>query len=268
MTTVTDTTEIQHNVDKKDFEQILSYGKLFKENVRKLAQTDPYDDYWKDSGKENSTIVVNCNTVSSWIGDTRHPRRIMEIGTRTGGSLIALLCLYKKEDFEKVDEVISFDMWREYWNTTPLYTFLSKILKKDKWSITIMQRFGKMLGNYIKRTATGKVRSNLKKFNIPTDKLQFISGDSKITVPEYFKQNPAKKFDYILVDGAHDELTAGIDLNNVVAHIDKNGVILFDDITGTYKLLGVWNKFKEQHSGEFDFFEILHGKGVAFAVKK
>ncbi|MBU0756950.1 MAG: hypothetical protein KKF44_02705, partial [Nanoarchaeota archaeon] len=45
-----------------------------------------------------------------WIGCEYKPKRILEIGTRTGGSLISLLCTYSQNDFKKIEEIVSFDL--------------------------------------------------------------------------------------------------------------------------------------------------------------
>ena len=261
-----------HNLDEKDFQKILSYKSLLLSNGEKLKKLDPNDNYWQfitdEASLTRNGVFFETNMLSSWIGETRKPGRILEIGTRTGGSLIALLCNYSKTDFDNTEEILSFDMWREYVSTTPFSAFLSKLLGKKR-NINISERFTKWVGNYVEKASTDKVRKNLAAFNIPAEKIKFISGDSTVKVPEYFAKNPDKKFDYILVDGGHDEITATKDLDNVVEHINKGGSILFDDIMPeSYNLIGVWNKFKEKHKDEFDFYQINHRKGAAFAVKK
>jgi predicted O-methyltransferase YrrM len=261
-----------HNLAEKDFRDILKYKDLLLANGKKLAKLDPNDYYWQDLSNESTLsrngIFLESNMVESWIGATRKPKRILEIGTRAGGSLIALLCVYSKSDFENIEEVLSFDMWREYVSTTPFATMLSKLMGKKR-NINISERFTKWVGNYVEKASTDKVRRNLAAFSIPTGKIKFISGDSTVTIPEYFTKNPAEKFDYILVDGGHDIDTATKDLDNVVAHAASGGVILFDDIMPeSYNLIGVWNKFKEKNKTNFDFFEIHHRKGIGFAIRK
>ena len=260
-----------HNLATTDFEKILSYKEQLLSNAAKLHRQDPNDHYWKYLSDESSLardgLFLESNMVSMWIGDTRKPKRILEIGTRTGGSLIALLCNYTPADYNAIECILSFDMWREYVSTTPLMAFLSK-LRGKKSHMNVSERYTKHFGGYILRKSTNKVRKNLKLFNIPSDKINFISGDSKIMVPEYFKAHPEERFDYILVDGGHDEHTAYTDLENVAGHVLPGGIILFDDIMDSYNLIGVWNRFKETHSGEFDYFEIKHRKGIAWAIKK
>jgi predicted O-methyltransferase YrrM len=261
-----------HNLDEKDFQAILSYKDLLLSNGKKLAQLDPNDYYWQDLSSDatlsRNGVFLESNMVESWVGATRKPKRILEIGTRAGGSLIALLCVYPKDDFEKIEEVLSFDMWREYVSITPFATFLSKLMGKKR-NINISERFTKLIGNYVEKKSTDKVRKNLAEFNIPTDKIKFISGDSTVKVPEYFAKNPDKKFDYVLVDGGHTVEVATKDLDNVGGHVAKGGIVLFDDIMPeSYNLMGVWNQFKEKNKNDFNFFEIRHRKGIGFAIKK
>ncbi|MBI2270102.1 MAG: class I SAM-dependent methyltransferase [Bacteroidetes bacterium] len=261
-----------HNLSTIEFEQILSYKYLLLKNSSKLRTLDSNDYYWKELGIPKKLIrngiFLETGMVISWIGSQRKPKKILEIGTRTGGSLIALLSVYKPEDKVEIEEILSFDLWREYISTTWVSSLLTKLLRKDS-NINISMRYTRLINKILQNKAVKKVKKNLALFGINIDKIKFISGDSKKTVPDYFKMNPNKKFDYILVDGAHDELTAFIDLENIVNHTTENGIIVFDDIgPESYKLIGVWNKFKAKHIGEFDFFEIHHRKGIAWAVKK
>lgn len=261
-----------HNLNEANFKQVLSYKDLLINNARKLIKLDPNDDYWKALVDEKiytrNGLFIETDMVISWIGATYKPKHILEIGTRTGGSLVALMSVYPKADLDNIQEIVSFDMWREYVSTTPLSNFISKLLKR-KTNINISERYTWMLGSMVEKNAQSKVKKNLKAFNIPVDKIKFISGDSKLTVPKYFSENPTKKFDYILVDGGHDEDTAMKDLENIVSYVEKGGVVVFDDIMPeSYNLIGVWNKFKDKHSNEFDFYEILHRKGMAWAIKK
>lgn len=100
---------------------------------------------------------------------------------------------------------------------------------------------------------------------------EFIQGDSLITVPEFKKIN-TDKFDYILVDGGHDDATASIDLENVVDLVSKGGVLVFDDISATvesdgFNIKPTWERFKKNHFDEFKWSEDMAGKGTAWAIK-
>jgi predicted O-methyltransferase YrrM len=101
--------------------------------------------------------------------------------------------------------------------------------------------------------------------------IEFYQGDSRITVPE-FKKNNKDKFDYILVDGGHSDETASVDLENVVDLVAKGGVIVFDDISATiesdgFNIKPTWERFKKKHLKDFKWHEDMAGKGTAWAIK-
>ncbi|MDX2246223.1 MAG: class I SAM-dependent methyltransferase [Bacteroidia bacterium] len=241
-------------------------------NFRILRKVDPNDHYWKSFENIGEYVregeIFETGMVQSWIGSNYSPKTILEIGTRTGGSLISLLTAYNSYTGL---EIVSFDLWREYFSVT----WLSRMITRLKGSadgrsnINISRKYMQYFDFLIRYLSTGKVKRNLRYFNIPTNNIQFVSGDSRITVPEYFRQNPNKKFDYILVDGAHDEETALIDLRNVANYVATGGFLLFDDIGPEgYKLGKVWEQFRFEQKDNFDFYEVYHRKGVAWAIKK
>ena len=245
-------------------------------NFRMLRKLDPNDHYWSmfsDIGPLTvNGVFIETASVVSWIGRTYHPKSILEIGTRTGGSLIALLSNY--QDFSDV-EVVSFDLWREYVSTTWFSRKITALRSKKggrnamAGNINISEKKLKPFFSLIRNLSINKVRRNLEYFNIPANIITFISGDSKMTVPAYFGRYPAKKFDYILVDGAHDKETALIDLQNIADHVAEKGIVAFDDISDlSYNLMDVWVRFKELQKDKFDFVEIDCRKGVGIAFKK
>lgn len=260
------------NVPRNELTQILNQKDRFLKNSVILRKLDRHDEYWKhlcnpDKLSRNG-VFLESGMVISWIGASRKPKRILEIGTRTGGSLIALLSTYNKEEYNTIEQILSFDLWREYISTTPVASGIAKLLGKSK-NLSLSRRFSDFISPVVQYYSIKKVKRNLFHFNIPADKVEFISGDSTVTVPDYFSKDKDAHFDYVLVDGGHDEKTALQDLNNVVKHVGKNGIIVFDDICPeSYNLIGVWNKFKYEHENDFVFFEIHHRKGIAWAIKK
>ena len=136
-------------------------------------------------------------------------------------------------------------------------------------NINVSEKKLRYFMSFIRNLSIKKVKRNLEYFNIPSGIVTFISGDSKKTVPAYFGSNPDKKFDYILVDGAHDKETAWIDLQNIAGHVADRGIVVFDDISDlSYNLMDVWIRFKEYHKDTFDFIEIDCRKGIGIAFKK
>lgn len=111
------------------------------------------------------------------------------------------------------------------------------------------------------------VKMNLKALNLPTEKVHFIVGDSKKTIPEFVTHEPF--MDYILVDGDHEKTAARQDLENVIPLLGQSGLLLFDDIAPDgCDLIDVWNDFKAAHAEEFFFHENLDGKGIGVGVKR
>lgn len=221
--------------------------------LRRLREHNPYDHYWKEllELSDHEDFFEPC-LLQYWIGKKIKPERILEIGTRTGGSLVSLLSSYSEY---KNTEVYSFDLWVEnihasFLSKIPLLRSLIKVLPANR------------------SLAVNMVKQNLRLFSIPPSIVTFISGDSKNTVPSFFRDKPNLQFDYISVDGAHDPTTAYTDLNNVAAFIAPKGFLIFDDISPEgYNLLPVWEKFKEKYKNDFTFYETMHRKGLAWAIR-
>jgi predicted O-methyltransferase YrrM len=264
-------------LDKKQItKEIICTTPFVLNNFRLLRKIDPNDHYWSlfsDPGKLTiNDVFIETAMVISWIGCTFQPKKILEIGTRTGGSLIALLTNY--QDFRDI-EVVSFDLWREYISTTFISKKITNLKSKNETkgeiigNINISEKKLRPFFSLIRNLSINKVRKNLDYFNIPSSIITFISGDSKKTIPFYFEKFPEKKFDYILVDGAHDKETAFIDLQNIADHVAEQGIIVFDDISDlSYNLMDVWTHFKQLQQDKFDFIEIDCRKGIGLAFKK
>lgn len=157
------------------------------------------------------------------------PKRILEIGTRTGLSLCQLLSGYIHSEYDSIERIVCCDIFAD--------GFISPEL----------------------------VKLNLKTLNIPEnviEKIEFKVGDSKVEIPKL-----EGKFDYILVDGCHERESAKLDLDNVSNLINNNGVIVFDDIAPDgCNLIDIWLKWKHEQGNKFDYFEDFNGKGVAWAI--
>lgn len=176
------------------------------------------------------------------IGAVLEPQNIMEIGCRTGISICQLLSSMPKLDGKRV---VLFDC---FW--------------------------GEPLSDLDNRHIDEKmVKANIRYLNLPTDMVEFVIGHSPETIADYRKKNPDIKFDYILIDGAHDYPTAKLDMKNSAEMLAPSGVMLMDDIASPggdpgYKLLDVWNEFKSERENDFLFTENFIIKGVGVAVKK
>lgn len=164
------------------------------------------------------------------IGSTKAPRRILEVGTRTGISLCQLLSSYI--DLSVVDRIVCVDPMDD--------GFLSPNL----------------------------VRANLKHLFLPTNKVEFLQEKSESALSRLIDENA--KFDHVLIDGDHTKSVARADLESAHRLCDKGGTICFDDISdapGECGLIDVWNDFAEIHQGQYEFNVNMTGKGVAWAIK-
>ncbi|MHA1329622.1 MAG: class I SAM-dependent methyltransferase [Candidatus Hodarchaeales archaeon] len=203
-------------------------------NLRILHAVTPEDTYidnykwhWDKWGDEFFDLYHLC----FWYGLNYHPKRIIEIGARTGLSLAQLLSAY-----------LDFDGMR----------------------VVIFDRFDDGL------SSPELVKKHLNHLGIPTNFLEFHVGDSNVTVPE-FKESNKDKFDWILVDGSHQEPYVSNDLENVKDLVVEGGLIVVDDINSRpedkIQVKEAWKKFKKKYKEYFEFHEELHGKGVGWAIK-
>jgi predicted O-methyltransferase YrrM len=203
--------------------------------LRTLKGANPGDTYyenylWHYNKRQESFFDIYH---FSWAWSIEHkPRKILEIGVRTGISLCQLLSSYI--DYSNIDRVVLCDVFND--------GFISPEL----------------------------VKYNLKTLNIPVEnKLEFLIGDSKQKVPEFATNNPGTLFDYVLVDGDHSPEGAIADLRNVRFLVAQGGVLVFDDISPDgMSLLPTWEQFKQECGEEFEWHEDLNGKGLGWGVKK
>lgn len=96
---------------------------------------------------------------------------------------------------------------------------------------------------------------------------EFINGDSRDTVPKYFKDNPDKFFDIITVDGDHTDEGAKVDLRNVKDRVKVGGLLVFDDTSNLSHpgLSAVWKNEigRDPRFATAEFNEIGFGIGIA-----
>lgn len=200
-------------------------------NLRILKAVNPgdtyYEEYLKHLAREGEKFFDQYHFAVIWALE-HSPKRILEIGTRSGLSICQLLSAHPELD--KIEEVSLCDLWND--------GFISEEV----------------------------VKIYLASLNIKCEKISYLKGDSKDIMPLMIQDG--RKYDYILVDGDHQKLSATRDLENAVQLIEKEGVIVFDDISPYgCDLKDVWEEFKAKHKGEFIFEENYDGKGVGWAVK-
>ena len=180
----------------------------------------------------DSWLYADINTALITIGKNIDVENYMEIGVRRGRSMAMLASQSPNANF------YGFDMWIEDYcgSENPGPDFVKSEL--------------------------GKVGYN--------GKISFVNGDSKKTVPKFFKDNPDTYFDVITVDGDHSIGGAIKDLNNVMPRLKIGGILVFDDISSQEHsyLSQVWVKQVKNRSNFYTYeFDDL-GLGVAIAIRK
>ena len=112
------------------------------------------------------------------------------------------------------------------------------------------------------------VKKELKKIDYK-GKMELIGGNSRYTVPNYFRENPDKYFDLVTIDGDHSTRGARLDIKNVIKRVKIGGIIVFDDIDNpnhrSLKKLWYSTFTNSSRYSTFEFEGI--GLGVGFAIK-
>lgn len=175
---------------------------------------------------------VDITSLLYAISELGQPENYLEIGVRRGRSSCMVAGASPSAS------IVGFDLWQENYasNDNPGPQFVREELKR-----------------------VGHI-----------GEVEFISGDSHQTVPEYLAANPDLTFDLITVDGDHSIEGAWDDLVNVVPRLRVGGIIVFDDIDNPYcpGLLGIWRRFmKENPVLKGQIVENPMGLGVAFAIR-
>lgn len=88
-----------------------------------------------------------------------------------------------------------------------------------------------------------------------------VIGDSQMTIPEYHKKFPNKKFDLIYIDGGHEYDICKNDLMNCYQMAHENTILIMDDIM--YK--NEWDKFWT--SGPTKVWVETLEKGITFELQ-
>lgn len=219
---------------------IATSQKLWKNllSFHKLLATDEYveylDRYYRECIRRFGTnwLYMDIINVLFAASSTLKTKNYLEIGVRRGRSVCTVVrgC--------PTVNIVAFEMWQKNYAgmENPGYEFVKSELKKHKHKGDII----------------------------------FINGNSHVTVPEYFKENPEMKFDLITVDGDHSEEGAYKDLCDVIPHLAIGGVIVFDDIAHPLHqyLLNVWRQVLDKFPFLSGYEYTETGYGVAFAIRR
>ncbi len=211
------------------------------EESRDLMRRMPNDDYSEFLNKYydkalnqlgEKWIYADIVTVLNAISKNFDINSYLEIGVRNGRSL--LVVANNRPDCN----IVGFDLWIE---------------------------------DYAGMDNPGEeyVIEKLSEFNF-SGKVDFINGDSKKTVPEYFKENTDAYFDLITVDGDHRIKGAKTDIRNVIKRLKVGGFLVFDDIVSPHHpyLEKLWKK-EIKDNDRFTTFEYEDvGLGIGVAIKR
>lgn len=204
-------------------------------NLRILDKVEPNDTYinnyrwhWDKWGDE----FFDQYCLGFWWGSEHNPKNILEIGSRTGLSLIQLLSGCK--DFEG-KRVVLFDLWDDGLSCPDL------------------------------------IRKYLSHLNISVDP-EFIQGNSLETVPKFKETNTDKFDYILVDGGHSDEVASIdleniVDLvaqDGIIVFDDISATVESDG----FNIKETWENFKKRHFNEFNWREDPAGKGTAWAIKK
>jgi len=104
----------------------------------------------------------------------------------------------------------------------------------------------------------------------PRAKMEFFGGDSRVTIPEFFRSDTQGPIDLVTVDGDHSDEGARADLDNVLPHVSVGGAVVFDDIAHPAhpNLRNVWLSALDAAPGRFVHAAYTDlGYGVGFAIR-
>ena len=177
-------------------------------------------------------VYADINTALVGLSKIMDIENYMEIGVRRGRSL----CMLGSQ--KKTANLYGFDMWIEDYHNSP-------------------------------NPGPDFVKKELDKFDFQ-GKVNFINGDSKTTVPNFFKENPNLFFDLITIDGDHSLKGAYRDIKNVLPRLKIGGAIVFDDISSHEHLYlkKLWTKEIKNKNNFYSYEFTDTGLGIAVGIKK
>ena len=161
--------------------------------LRILKQHNPEDQYleaYKWHYEKQGNNFLDSYHLMWWIGANFAPKRILEIGCRTGVSICQLLSSYI--DHSVIEDVTLVDVFAE-------------------------------------QGSPQSVMGNIQLLNLPHEKVNIIKGSSLDVMHDLIKGASSVRdfYNYILVDGCHDKDYARMDLQNAAVLIAPSGFIFF-----------------------------------------
>jgi predicted O-methyltransferase YrrM len=135
----------------------------------------------------------NIHVALAFLADRLQPESYLEIGVRTGGSMVQVLGASKPQ------RVVAMDLWDGSYSSLP---------NTLAYTQTQLERFQ---------------AGTCKSFNI-----RYVQGNSHIEMKKLIRQGLT--FDLITVDGDHTMEGAREDLEDAISMLSHRGAIVFDDI--------------------------------------
>lgn len=192
----------------------------YERGIKRFGDAWRYVDLW--------SVLYACARLAG-------PKRYLEVGTRRGHSLAAVL-LGCHDGGTAAPRVTSCDLW---------------------------------VNDYAGSANPGPefVAAQMKKLSLDAE-IEFLSGSSHEVLPPYLR-GAGVAFDMITVDGDHSRGGARADLLDVVDHVAIGGMLAFDDINHPqHAYLGkVWREVMSERDG-FEVYENpRNGTGIAAAIR-
>ena len=174
----------------------------------------------------------NNHVALAFIAHTLQPQSYLEIGVRTGGSLVQVL------NNSDVREVVALDLWSG--NYAGLKNTVDFAVKQIE---NLQQKTGRQ-------------------FNV-----EFVPGNSHVTLKTLINNN--RKFDLITIDGDHTEAGAWEDIKDCIELLNESGVMVFDDIIHPEHgyLLDLANRLKNEHPDFTLLLNTQQDNGCAIFLK-
>jgi len=174
------------------------------------------------------------------------PRSYLEIGVMEGWSVLSMVTAVRLQK-------------ARYAPDTVLAPLFDELVLADIWT---SQSGGAGRG------AHQRVENLLRAANVDLERVTFLDGDSKKTVPAYLKSRINRTpIDAIYIDGDHSYRGAKADLENVLPYVGK--ILFFDDIYHPVHCLE--DRLLELHLAMVsrlrqDFYVFLNRRGYGFAA--
>jgi len=194
--------------------------------LKQLTPTDTYLEAYQWHYDKRKESFMDIYHFMQYLGATVRPKRILEIGTRTGISICQLLSAYL--NYSELEKVILCDLFNDGLSTP------------------------------------GVVLNALKYLNIPVDKVQFIIGNSLEEIPKLIGKE-SFDYVLIDGSHDRNDAMQDLE-NSYKLIEQGGYLCADDLTEDGCNLQPVWDDFKQRHSNEFVFMEDdSNGKGVGIA---